>query len=285
MKSSLMLHPPQLEYADRIKRPLGKPIYFAPHHHQNVTELLLLVEGEASYVIGGREYSAGPGTLICFNQGVWHEERSAADKPFQFYYLGFSGLQLAGLPANTLTGPADDPVIPLMDQSLPVRQRMEEIVREWSASAPESALIGNSLLTALIGGLLRVIHHRAAAPSRKASSSSAQAVALVKRYIEEHYSMNITLEQLAGIAYVSPYHLCHLFRQELGCSPIRYVIHCRIEAAQYYLSTTEMTVDKIAKLVGYESETYFHNAFKKRVGLSPGEFRSVRRMQEAARKE
>lgn len=274
LKYSLLEQPPKLEYADQIQRTPGDPIYFAPHHHQDVTELLLLVEGEASYQIDGQPYTAGPGSLVCFNQGVWHEERSSADKPFHFYYIGVSGMQVSDLAPNAIIDRSESPVVPLMDQSIAIRQRMTEIVRETNGGAPEAAWIGNGLTTALIGELVRLLHHRSGRV--RTGQSHTQTVAVTKRYIEEHYSANITLERLSGIAYVSPYHLCRLFKKELGCSPIQYMIHRRIEAAQYYLSTTDMTVDKIAKRVGYESDTSFQNAFKKRVGLSPGQYRAIR---------
>lgn len=95
--------------------------------------------------------------------------------------------------------------------------------------------------------------------------------------MEENYPFDVTLETLAGLTYTNPYHFIHVFKAETGVSPIQYLIRYRIEVAKQYLETTQLSMAEIAEKVGYKSETYFQNLFKKTTGTSPGRYRAASR--------
>jgi iron complex transport system substrate-binding protein len=90
---------------------------------------------------------------------------------------------------------------------------------------------------------------------------------------EERYQENWTLEQLAQEVFLSQFHLCRQFKRKIGWSPGQYIIHCRVEAAKYLLTVTNETMEKIARQVGYQSETHFQHVFKKQTGITPGHYR------------
>ncbi|MHB8061556.1 MAG: helix-turn-helix transcriptional regulator, partial [Ruminiclostridium sp.] len=95
----------------------------------------------------------------------------------------------------------------------------------------------------------------------------------VKMYIEENFQKDLSLNDLSDIVYVSPYHLAHTFKDEMGVSPIQYLINCRIEAAKKLLQNSSKSVVEIASQVGYSNANYFNILFKKATGKSPGKFR------------
>jgi AraC-like DNA-binding protein len=64
------------------------------------------------------------------------------------------------------------------------------------------------------------------------------------------------------------------FRQELNCSPIHYLTQWRMHIARELLATSDITVNAIARRIGYDSEEAFSRAFKRELGRSPGHWRS-----------
>lgn len=95
----------------------------------------------------------------------------------------------------------------------------------------------------------------------------------VKKYIEENFSEPLTLENIAQSLNYSPSYLSTQFKQSTGYSPIDYLIQVRIEKARLLLMETSASLREIAANVGYHDVYYFSRLFKKRVGLSPAQFR------------
>jgi AraC-like DNA-binding protein len=63
------------------------------------------------------------------------------------------------------------------------------------------------------------------------------------------------------------------FRQLVGEPPISYLARVRLGHAAGYLSSTDMTVRQIARLVGYENEASLSKAFRRAFGHAPGQYR------------
>ncbi|MCH7760872.1 helix-turn-helix transcriptional regulator [candidate division TA06 bacterium] len=66
---------------------------------------------------------------------------------------------------------------------------------------------------------------------------------------------------------------CRLFKKELGVTPTAYLNLMRINASKELLSTSDLTVEKIARRVGFPNPRHFRGLFKRYVGESPKEFR------------
>lgn len=95
----------------------------------------------------------------------------------------------------------------------------------------------------------------------------------VLQHMHTNFASDITLEALAGIAFVSKTHLAHLFRARLGTSPLRYLQQIRLETAKRMLGTSTMPVHEVAARVGFGDALYFSRAFKAANGLSPRAYR------------
>ena len=72
---------------------------------------------------------------------------------------------------------------------------------------------------------------------------------------------------------MSPYYFSRLFKRCLQQSPHEYILTLRLDKAKYLLTSTNQTIAEISQEVGFLSDTGFINAFKNRVGISPGKFR------------
>lgn len=92
-------------------------------------------------------------------------------------------------------------------------------------------------------------------------------------FMNERFGEEITVAELAGRSFLSPYHFIRVFRKVTGKTPHDYLIDLRITYAKYYLKTTEKSIKEIAFLCGFSSESSFCNTFRKRIGSSPLQYR------------
>ncbi len=104
-------------------------------------------------------------------------------------------------------------------------------------------------------------------------TASSQYLASAIAYIRKHYAENLTLEQVAQSAFVSPYYLSHLFRAELDLTFSEYVLRFRINMAKKMMKEGNEKVQTIAEKVGFLDPNYFSKQFKRLVGVSPKKFR------------
>ena len=95
----------------------------------------------------------------------------------------------------------------------------------------------------------------------------------VSTYIEEHLAEDLSLSELAAVAYLSPYHFARLFKASTGFAPHQYVIGRRIERAKLLLSTTNWSLAVIAHAVGFAHESHLALHFKRLTGLLPSSYR------------
>ena len=106
------------------------------------------------------------------------------------------------------------------------------------------------------------------------NSSSSDIVEDIVSYIMDNLSMELSLEELAAKANLSPFYFSRLFKKETGFSPHDYILATRINHAKYLLRTSTMSVKDICFTLGFSSESAFCTAFKKKTNSSPGDFRS-----------
>ena len=92
-------------------------------------------------------------------------------------------------------------------------------------------------------------------------------------FIRQHFAENLTLEEVAAQAYVSPFYLSHMFKEKLGVTFVEYLTRVRMETAKNYLLNTRLSIADIAERVGYEDAGYFGKVFKRAAGVTPKGFR------------
>lgn len=92
-------------------------------------------------------------------------------------------------------------------------------------------------------------------------------------YINEHYAENLTLESIGKLFFISKNTLCKRFHAVMNCSVMEYCLHVRLNEAKHLLSTTNKSLDAIAEQCGYASANYFSLIFKRKIGLSPLNYR------------
>ena len=89
------------------------------------------------------------------------------------------------------------------------------------------------------------------------------------QYNRANYNRELRLEMLAGIFGYNSAYLGKVFHQYTGDNFNNYLDEIRISEAKRLLAKDEYRVYEVAEMVGYSNINYFHNKFKKYVGMSP----------------
>src|SRR5262249_56317116 len=101
----------------------------------------------------------------------------------------------------------------------------------------------------------------------------------VVEFIEEHLDARPTLEQMAALVRLNPYHFARQFRAATGLPPHQYVIARRVERARHLLqAATDLSLAEVALRPGFSDQSQFSRHFKRLVGVTPGRFRTPSRI-------
>jgi AraC family transcriptional regulator len=93
-------------------------------------------------------------------------------------------------------------------------------------------------------------------------------------YIEEHLDSGLTLDDLAAVAHLSPYHFARMFKTSTGLPPHQYVMTRRIDRAKRLLRDGgDLSLAQVAARSGFWDQGHFARHFKRLVGVTPKNFR------------
>lgn len=93
------------------------------------------------------------------------------------------------------------------------------------------------------------------------------------QFISEHYMEDIAMADIASAAGYSPNYLSKKFREAAGIGVHEYLMFIRLQRAALELVTTDDYITDIALRCGFSDGNYFKDAFKKKYGVTPREYR------------
>jgi len=133
-----------------------------------------------------------------------------------------------------------------------------------------SALERESLLLELLGAVLR--HCTDDPPPKQKLGREHRAVRLVKSYLRDFYSMNVTLDDLAKLVGLNKTYLLEVFRRDVGISPHTYLTCVRVNHAKHLLCRG-LPISQVAYDTGFVDQSHLNRTFKKYVLVTPGQYR------------
>ncbi len=107
----------------------------------------------------------------------------------------------------------------------------------------------------------------------KREERSSSVVEKAKEYIACYYNKDVSLDDVSREVNISSYYFSKIFKEETGQNFIEYLTNIRIEKAKELLKDSECTMKQICTMVGYSDPNYFSRSFKKKVGVTPTEFK------------
>lgn len=143
---------------------------------------------------------------------------------------------------------------------------------------PLEKIINSKTLAVTADGFYEIALKIASAMQGRINNRYLQVMDAAKKYIDENYNKDISLETVASKVYMSQWYFSKIFKILNGTNFICYIADVRINKAKVILAEhPELKNYEVAEKVGFISVRYFNELFKKIVGLTPSEFRSKSR--------
>lgn len=260
-----------------------------PMHYHDFVEFAYILSGSAFHVIDGKKYKICKGDLFIMNTNTPHEIVRCEDNSENFVVLNFifkpefldsrlsEGDDFVSRShafffdlTNDLSGSA---FIQLLgEETHQFKSLLDDMYRECSAKADGYEAIIRAYLTAMIVKIFRIYREENTANSSIRTIRN-EMVGNAVEYIRQNYARNISLEELANRAYLSPTYFSRVFKECTGRTIPQYIRDLRVGEACRLLTESQMPVAEIAGKVGYNDMSSFYDAFRKVTRLSPGQYR------------
>ncbi len=143
---------------------------------------------------------------------------------------------------------------------------------DLESGRPGGRLYAETLTTALAVHLLRNYASQQQQSRQYTGGLSPTQIQPVLDYITTYLDQQLSLEELAEVAQLSPYHFCRSFKRSLGFTPHQYVIRQRVERAKLLLRDGKMGISEVAIACGFTHQSHLNRHFKRLTGITPKKF-------------
>ena len=221
---------------------------------------LYSVKGEGRVFLGHNEIAVPSGTMIFYSPGTPYNYEPVVE-PWETRWIVFNGYAVKKLL------PFKCGVYPVTNtkKSENLFNRIFECFQDSNWESTSSYLLYETLLHS-IGDFL----------SCNQANTKKKRLEPIIEYLDENYSKDISLGDIADFAGVSKTHLCRLFQDAYKIRPFEYLTQIRIKKAKEMMQMyPKMLTSEISDFVGFKSHSYFTMLFKKSENITPTEFRNM----------
>lgn len=252
---------------------------YPPHWHIPF-ELIMPTEHTYQAHCGDRDFTLREGDIIIICPGVIHE-LFAPDHGVRIIFQPTLSY-IASRELDVLTSTISPALLITPEDYPQVHERIHRLMLEirdlYFSSVPyaETAIYARFLDILACVGQMRVETAQQNFDARNNKQKEYMDKFLfVSSYINEHFTEELTLEQVASLVGFSKYHFTRLFRQYTGTSFYKYLNQKRIAHAKNLLLDPELSVIEVATQSGFSSLSAFLRMFKLSNNCTPTEFRKI----------
>lgn len=257
------------------RRKRGANFCMADDHVHPYYELYYLLSGTRKYFINHSFYTLNPNDIMLISKGDIHRTTHISKMSHERIVLYFDDSWLADLceeygkervlncfkkPKITVPEEYRDYIVFLL----------ERIRKEHMANGCFSRRLIHHYFEELF--LYLLIYQESHTDELEIEGESN--IQKAAKYICKNYQKELTLEQVASVANVSPTYFSKKFKSSTGFGFKEYLNHIRLKEATKQLLETTDTITEIALRCGFNDSNYFGDLFKKINGVSPRQFRS-----------
>ncbi len=235
-------------------RPNGTPNY----------QLIYIKECKSpiTYTIGEQEYAAQTDDIIIYRPHEKQRYFYTMKNKAVVYWIHFDGAEVENLMKRLCLH--DVRLLHLTDTSISVPKAIKRIMNELHASH----LFSHDIICGELYSLLAKL-----AQFKYLTSNNFSKIDEIIDDIKTNFSNNLSNQDYAYKCGLSLPHFLRCFKQVTGTSPLNYKLNLRVNHAKNLITKTELSVNQISQIVGFNDPAYFSRYFKKLTGLSPKEYR------------
>ena len=245
-------------------------INFAGFGNTQVDSWLLVftISGKGHLKAGLRDYELTPDNIALVAPGTLTDFSGSKHSSWNFYWVVF---QCADNWRPYLQWPQSGPGVCQLEGAsesfAPVERNLSQLYNNYVESGPLKMELDHNLLEQL---LLRC----AACLPRESNRKMDPRVHVARAYIDEHYTADIVLADVAAASNISSSRLSGLFKKETGSSVMAYRNELRLVKAAQLLLHSNLRIADIGDRVGYSEQAFFSRIFRKHLGMSPRQYRT-----------
>lgn len=269
--------------------PITEPSYIkrgeispdAPHIH-NCFELGYCEEGTGIFTIEDKILPYNSGDIVVINHKEVHQAVSSLGQISTWRFFNLDPIRLLTghiqsegytLETESLYGPGFENIIHSSEHP-DICSTVKEIITEMNTKSPNYKAIVRSLVFILLLKLHRLPKHELPDDIMDLKRNNITRISPAIRYIADHFSKPLDLDQLAKRCHLSSPHFRKVFREATGVPPSTYITNFRMKAATIMLKNSDKKIIDIAYSCGYSTLSCFNRTFKSTFGMSPRTYRS-----------
>jgi AraC-like DNA-binding protein len=241
---------------------------FSPHLHEGFA-IGVIEWGAEQFAYRHNQHVAPAGSLVVINPGEVHtgEAATADGWVYRMMYPAAAVVQRA---ASELAGRPRD--VPFFSSPIIHDAELARLFVGMHAAFADdaAALERESRLLWLLSRL--VARHADDRPTPRHAAPEHVGVQRARDYLDQHYAENVTLDDLAASASLSPFHLLRVFRRTVGLPPHAYLTGVRVRHARRLL-LADLPIADVAAQTGFADQSHLSRHFKRIVGVPPGRYR------------
>jgi AraC family transcriptional regulator, arabinose operon regulatory protein len=237
--------------------------------------LIYCLEGEGWFELNDQRQKVTANQVFILPKGQAHSYGCKNTKSWTIYWIHFDG-KLASFFAEGFDKPLQ--ILPEKDSRIEDRLKLfEEIFSTLKNGYSRNNLeFSSTTLTYFLGSLKYLSAYRAGNNVDQASPQRDVADEAI-HFMRENIRKRLHLKDIAAFVGYSVSHFSALFLQKTGYSPLNYFIHLKIQEACHFLDFSELKMNQISMLIGFEDPFYFSRIFTKTMGESPSDYRKKKK--------
>lgn len=248
----------------------------------NVRHAIRILSGHADMVVlyFGFSRNIGEAQSALMPVGLSRETRGARTGPSAPFALG--GISSAPIESfldfakGEDNGQSTSPYLLISGRSRQdIGQLAERIMRESQTDAFARELMMQFLTMELLVTLSRALREEWEESLRVKHGKARELVMIARDYLVENHDRDISVADAAQYVFLSQGYFTRAFRDELGISPMGFLMQVRVNHACKLLAQKEIKVGGIALQVGFSSPQRFNVAFRKHMGMTPMQYRQM----------
>lgn len=130
-----------------------------------------------------------------------------------------------------------------------------------------------SLSTQIVVNMLRQVKSNLPVLITERNFSEKENINRSVEFLRELYDKDYSLEEVARVANLSPYHFIRVFKAQTGKTPYEYLLDVKIEKALEMLRIKNCTVTDVCFACGFNNLSHFTTLFKRKMGILPSDYR------------
>ena len=242
-----------------------------PHWHDEI-EINYVLKGSVYYIVNGITYSVSRDEVVVIDSSVIHSGRCGDGNTVEETHAEILTLQINKDVFRYAS--YDIPsfqVFLTRAESAELRSIMSEIKSIYEQKDRYYEMLLNSQILKLCYCLLS--RHSADSGSPAIPGKTNKEIKQVLRYIEDHCTEKVKLEDAADLINYNPSYFSRLFHQFTGFTFVEYLNRCRTDAAVRMLQETDRTISEIAMECGFPNVSSFITFFKRQYQMTPEKYR------------